>query len=122
MAARGPPPGIKWTAASLFRYYDERWGAAHLLVRLFWYLDGILHVGSGGKFTVARQRVERFRCVRTGEVQDGTTGTQLANVSTRAAHRRASSLRHICGDELAQDGAEDMRIVARVRLGGGRFA
>ena len=50
------------------------------------------------------------------------TGTQLASVSSRAAHRRASSLRHVCGDELAQDGAEDMRIVARVRLGGGRFA
>ena len=70
------------------------------------------------EFTVARQRVETFRCVRTGT----GTGTQLASVSSRAAHRRASMLRYVCGDELAQDGAEDMRIVARIRLGGGRFA
>lgn len=89
---------------------------------VLWYgfIWTVLHVGSGGKFTVARQRVERFRCVRTGR---GTgTGTQLASVSSRAAHRRASMLRYVCGDELAQDGAEDMRIVARICLGGGRFA
>lgn len=108
----------------IFQYTTTSTGVRHtflyggFVVRL--YLDGTACGLWRQIHSVARQRVERFRCVRTGR---GTgTGTQLASVSSRAAHRRASMLRYVCGDELAQDGAEDMRIVARICLGGGRFA